>query len=70
MRSSNHQYLGGSSEGDEKVIEGGKGSEGGKGNKGKEPGERREIKEEAGYTNLKKVHSGRWVFNSYKSLEQ
>ena len=33
---------------------GGKGSEGGKGNKGKEPGERREIKEEAGYTNLKK----------------
>ena len=67
MRSSNHQYLGGSSEGDEKVMMGG---EGGKGNKGKEPGERREIKDEAGYTNLKKVHSGRWVFNSYKSLEQ
>ena len=67
MRSSNHQYLGGSSEGDEKVMMGG---EGGKGGEGKEPGERREIKEEAGYTNLKKVHSGRWVFNSYKSLEQ
>ena len=30
------------------------GSEGGKGGEGKEPGERREIKEEAGYTNLKK----------------
>ena len=38
MRSSNHQYLGGSSEGDEKVMMGVEGGE------GKEPGERREIK--------------------------
>ena len=51
MRSSNHQYLGGSSEGDEKVMMGG---EGGKGNKGKEPGGEEKIKDEAGYTNLKK----------------